>query len=114
MIVMRNPAVDNERARLSQSPFNNESTKPDSTRRPRAKRSMHHPTKSPGHVAHLWFQKAKRDNVRVDAAARIQSSIAGPIILRNTLPPLASNDLLAGRLQEPLWNWSGLSYFDVS
>src|SRR5438067_332045 len=30
-------------------------------------------------------------NVGVDAAARIQSSIAGPIILRNTLPPLASD-----------------------
>src|SRR5712692_4262263 len=33
-------------------------------------------------------------NVRVDAAARIQSSIAGPVMMRNTLPPLASNDLL--------------------
>ncbi|HEU0045986.1 MAG TPA: hypothetical protein VFQ43_00105 [Nitrososphaera sp.] len=33
-------------------------------------------------------------NVRVDAAARIQSSIAGPIKLRNTLPPLASNDFV--------------------
>ncbi len=32
-------------------------------------------------------------NVRVDAAARFQSSIAGRIKLRNTLPPLASNDL---------------------
>jgi len=32
----------------------------------------------------------------VDAAARIQSSIAGPIKLRNTLPPLASNDLFDG------------------
>src|SRR5258706_1873063 len=38
--------------------------------------------------------KAARDNVRVDAAGRIQSSIAGPIILRKALPPLASNDLL--------------------
>ena len=37
-------------------------------------------------------------NVRVDAAARIQSSIAGPISLRNTLPPLASNELLAASL----------------
>jgi hypothetical protein len=33
-------------------------------------------------------------NLRVDAAARIQSSIAGRIKLRNTVPPLASNDLL--------------------
>jgi hypothetical protein len=32
-------------------------------------------------------------NGRVDAAARIQSSIAARIKLRNTLPPLASNDL---------------------
>jgi hypothetical protein len=35
-------------------------------------------------------------NVRVDAAARIQSSIAGRIKLRNTLPPIAS-DYLLGR-----------------
>ena len=35
-------------------------------------------------------------NDRVDAAARIHSSIAGPIKLRNTLPPLASNDLFDG------------------
>src|SRR6266542_5622589 len=42
------------------------------------------------------FQKAARYNGGVDAAARIQSSIAGPIILRNTLPPLASNDLFGG------------------
>src|SRR5947207_15288779 len=33
-----------------------------------------------------------------DAAARIQSSIAGRIKLRNTLPPLASNDLLCAPL----------------
>jgi hypothetical protein len=41
-----------------------------------------------------------RPNGRVDAAARIQSSIAGRIMLRNTLPPLASNDLfgIAARL----------------
>jgi hypothetical protein len=36
----------------------------------------------------------KQPNGGVDAAARIQSTIAGAIILRNTLPPLASNDLL--------------------
>ncbi|HXL79841.1 MAG TPA: hypothetical protein VN951_03110 [Pyrinomonadaceae bacterium] len=35
----------------------------------------------------------KSANGGVDAAARIQSSIAGLIKLRNTLPPLASNDL---------------------
>src|SRR5215471_6619809 len=33
-------------------------------------------------------------NVRVDAAARFHSTLAGPIILRNTLPPLASNDFV--------------------
>jgi hypothetical protein len=33
-------------------------------------------------------------NGGVDAAARFHSSIAGRIKLRNTLPPLASNDLL--------------------
>src|SRR2546427_5042802 len=33
-------------------------------------------------------------NVRVDAAARIQSSIAGPVMMRNTLPPLASNEFV--------------------
>ena len=38
----------------------------------------------------------KRANGCVDAAARIQSSIAGRIKLRNTLPPLASNELLCG------------------
>src|SRR5215203_2766572 len=38
----------------------------------------------------------KASNVRVDAAAQIQSSIAGPVMMRNTLPPLASNDLLGG------------------
>jgi hypothetical protein len=32
-------------------------------------------------------------NGGVDAAARIHSSIAGPVMMRNTLPPLASNDL---------------------
>jgi hypothetical protein len=36
----------------------------------------------------------------VDAAARFQSSIAGPIIMRNTRPPLASNDLLGERQQQ--------------
>jgi hypothetical protein len=35
-------------------------------------------------------------NGGVDAAARIQSSIAGRIKLRNTPPPLASNDLFGG------------------
>ena len=38
----------------------------------------------------------KQSNGGVDAAARIQSSIAGRIKLRNTPPPLASNDLLGG------------------
>jgi hypothetical protein len=35
-------------------------------------------------------------NVRVDAAARIQSSVAGPIMMRNPARPLASNDLFGG------------------
>jgi hypothetical protein len=32
-------------------------------------------------------------NGGVNAAARFHSTIAGPIMMRNTLPPLASNDL---------------------
>jgi hypothetical protein len=36
----------------------------------------------------------KMPNGGVDAAARFQSTFAGRINLRNTLPPLASNDLL--------------------
>jgi hypothetical protein len=32
-------------------------------------------------------------NGGVDAAARFHSTIAGPVMMRNTLPPLASNDL---------------------
>jgi hypothetical protein len=42
----------------------------------------------------LLFTTEKAPNGGVDAAARIHSSIAGPIMMRNTLPPLASNDLL--------------------
>jgi hypothetical protein len=38
----------------------------------------------------------KQSNGGVDAAARIQSSIAGRIKLRNTLLPLACNDLFDG------------------
>jgi hypothetical protein len=40
------------------------------------------------------FSHEKPSNGGVDAAARIQSSFAAPIMMRNTLPPLASNDLL--------------------
>jgi hypothetical protein len=36
----------------------------------------------------------KMPNVGVDAAARIKAPFAAPSKLRNTLPPLASNDLL--------------------
>jgi hypothetical protein len=36
----------------------------------------------------------KPSNGGVDAAARIQPIVAGPVVMRNTLPPLASNDLL--------------------
>src|SRR5207245_11176302 len=38
-------------------------------------------------------QNATRPNVRVDAAARIKAPSAAPSMLRNTLPPLASNEL---------------------
>jgi hypothetical protein len=38
-----------------------------------------------------------KHNVGVDRAARIHSSIAEPVMMRNTLPPLASNDLLGGK-----------------
>src|SRR5215475_11321852 len=36
-------------------------------------------------------------NGRVDASAVIYSTIAGTVMMRNTLPPLASNDLLCAR-----------------
>ena len=50
--------------------------------------------------------KAARYNGGVDAAAQIQSSIAGRIKLRNTLPPLASNDLLGiVRRLEVIYKW---------
>jgi integrase len=35
-------------------------------------------------------------NGEVDAAARIQGSIAGPVMMRNTLPPLAFNEYCYG------------------
>jgi len=41
----------------------------------------------------------ERHNGGVDAAARSQSSIAGTVMMQNTLPPLASNDLLDCRRQ---------------
>lgn len=41
----------------------------------------------------------KTANVGVDAAARFHSSLAGPIKLRNTLPPLASKDTTPLRLK---------------
>src|SRR5205807_7376778 len=50
------------------------------------------------HQACLRSTHGKPSNVGVDAAARIHSSIAGRIKLRNTLPPLASNDLFAACL----------------
>jgi hypothetical protein len=48
--------------------------------------------------------KAARHNGGVDAAARFHSSIAGSVMMRNALPPLASNDLLcfARRLRQAL------------
>src|SRR6266849_1137508 len=51
--------------------------------------------------------RSMRPNVRVDAAARFHSSIAGPIMMRNTLPPLASNDLLCcalGDFTHSVWS----------
>src|SRR5437763_11316654 len=50
------------------------------------------------HQACLRSTHGKPANVGVDAAARIQASIAGRIKLRYTLPPLASNDLFGGPL----------------
>jgi hypothetical protein len=38
----------------------------------------------------------ERYNGRVDAAARIKAPSAAPSKLRNTLPPLASNELFGG------------------
>jgi hypothetical protein len=54
-------------------------TEPEDTRRLRRSRCMKPLEKKP--------------NGGVDAAARFHSSIAGPVMMRNTLPPLASNDL---------------------
>ena|GEM_PF-7084235 len=48
--------------------------------------------------ARVTFISTAMPNGGVDAAARIQSSIAGPVIMRNTPPPLASNDLLGTHL----------------
>jgi hypothetical protein len=39
------------------------------------------------------MQISKTPNGGVDAAARFHSSIAGSVMMRNTPPPLASNDL---------------------
>ena len=36
---------------------------------------------------------AMRANVRVDRAARVHSTFAGPSLMRNTLPPFRSNEL---------------------
>jgi len=36
-------------------------------------------------------------NVRVDQAARFHSTFAAPGLMRNTLPPLRSNELLGNR-----------------
>src|SRR2546421_9706678 len=46
----------------------------------------------------------KPPNGGVDAAARINSPSAAPVMMRNTPPPLASNDLLY-RLQGSLHVW---------
>jgi len=44
-------------------------------------------------------------NVRVDAAARIKAPCAAPSKLRNTLPPLASNDLIAFLIVNANLDW---------
>src|SRR5260370_25507264 len=41
-----------------------------------------------------FIGQQKQSNVLVDAAARIKATFAAPSKLQNTLPPLASNDLL--------------------
>jgi hypothetical protein len=48
---------------------------------------------------HQFLCEIEPPNIGVEAAARIHSSIAGPVMMRNTLPPLASNDLLGLRLE---------------
>src|SRR5207253_7035122 len=47
-------------------------------------------------VANSAIVSESRSNGGVDAAARIKAPCATPSKLRNTLPPLASNDLLDG------------------
>jgi hypothetical protein len=61
---------------------------------------------------HDWVIK-KASNARVDAAARIHSNIAGRIKLRNTLTPLASNDLFGGDRLEST-SMRGVRAIDVS
>jgi len=41
----------------------------------------------------IFLEAGQPPNGGVNAAARFHSTIAGPIMMRNTLPPLASNDL---------------------
>jgi hypothetical protein len=47
--------------------------------------------------------EVKAHNGGVDAAARIHERIAGPVMMRNTLPPLASNGLFGGRTDIQVW-----------
>src|SRR5205807_4869593 len=47
-----------------------------------------------GNIIPMSLRRTQMPNGGVDAAARIRSSIAERIKLRNTLPPLACNDLL--------------------
>ncbi len=42
------------------------------------------------------FHERLSSNVRVDRAARFHSTFAAPRLMRNTLPPLRSNELLGG------------------
>jgi|GEM_PF-6040268 len=44
-------------------------------------------------------QRVVCSHVGVDAAARFHERIAGPVMMRNTLPPLASNDFVGHRRQ---------------
>jgi hypothetical protein len=45
-------------------------------------------------VIETSLNQVRQPNVRVDRAARFHSTFAGPSLMRNTLPPLRSNELL--------------------
>jgi len=47
-------------------------------------------------TAQMVWRAGRRRTVELTPAARIKAPFAAPSKLRNTLPPLASNDLLLG------------------